>query len=161
MATKAGEQSDTGTISGYSRVVAQGLSRLLADTYTLYLKTHNYHWNVTGPNFASLHLLFEQQYSELALAVDALAERIRALGAPAPGSYKQFAGLARVADEAELPDSMEMVGRLLGDHQALLETAREALATAEEHHDQPSADLVSERMQVHQKAAWMLRATLG
>jgi starvation-inducible DNA-binding protein len=161
IAATSDTQSDAGVMSGHRRASARGLSLLLADTYTLYLKTHNYHWNVTGPNFASLHLLFEQQYSELALAVDAIAERIRALGAPAPGSYKQFAELARVADEAELPDSMEMVRRLLRDHDTLLETAREALDAAEEHHDQPSADLVSERMQVHQKAAWMLRATLG
>lgn len=143
------------------RAVAQALSRLLADSYTLYLKTHNYHWNVTGPNFASLHLLFEQQYGELALAVDAIAERIRALEAPAPGSYRQFAELSRVLDEAELPDSTEMVRRLLADHETVLETARQALDAAEKHHDPPSADLAIERMQVHQKAAWMLRATLG
>jgi len=161
MAATRDQKSDSELAWCDRQAAARALSRLLADTYTLYLKTHNYHWNVTGPNFASLHLLFEQQYSELALAVDAIAERIRALDAPAPGSYKQFAELSRVLDEAELPDSTEMVRRLLGDHETVLATAREALDAAEKHHDQPSADLASERMQVHQKAAWMLRATLG
>lgn len=161
MAATTDRKIDAEGVGDDRRAAAQALSRLLADTYTLYLKTHNYHWNVTGLNFASLHLLFEQQYSELALAVDAIAERIRALDAPAPGSYKQFADLARVFDEAELPDSTEMVRRLLGDHETVLATAREALDAAEKHQDQPSADLASERMQVHQKAAWMLRATLG
>ncbi len=143
------------------RAIAAGLSRLLADTYTLYLKTHNYHWNVTGPQFNSLHLMFEAQYTELALAVDLIAERIRALGEPAPGSYSAYAKLSSIAEADGVPGATEMVRQLADDQLAVVRTARGIFPIADDAHDEPSADLLTQRMQVHEKTAWMLRANLA
>lgn len=141
--------------------IAHGLSRLLADTYTLYLKTHNYHWNVTGPMFSTLHTLFEQQYTELALAVDEIAERIRALGVKAPGSYKAFAELTSIEEETGDPAAEEMIRQLVSAQEAVVRTAREIFPTADDANDEPSADLLTQRMQVHEKNAWMLRSLLA
>jgi starvation-inducible DNA-binding protein len=143
------------------REIAEGLSRLLADTYTLYLKTHNYHWNVTGPMFQTLHLMFEQQYSELALAVDQIAERIRALGFPAPGTYAEFARLSSVKEEEGVPNAQEMIRKLVEGQETVARTARTVFPTVEGANDQPTADLLTERMQVHEKTAWMLRSLLA
>ena len=140
--------------------IAAGLSRLLADSYTLYLKTHNSHWNVTGPLFNTLHLMFEQQYTELAAAVDEVAERIRALGHPAPGSYKAFAGLTKIEEEDGVPSAEDMIRQLVIGQETVARTAREVFPTADEAHDEPTADLLTQRMQVHEKNAWMLRAML-
>lgn len=141
--------------------IGEGLSRLLADTYTLYLKTHNFHWNVTGPMFNTLHLMFEQQYNELALAVDLIAERIRALGLPAPGTYSAFAKLTVLKDEEGIPSAEEMIRILVKDQEAVARTARSIFPIVDDANDQPSADLLTQRMQVHEKTAWMLRALLG
>ena len=141
--------------------IRAGLARLLADTYTLYLKTHNYHWNVTGPHFRSLHLLFEEQYTELAAAVDEIAERIRALGAYAPGSYSEFARLATVKEADGIPSAEEMVAELAADQAIVVRTARETFPHADEAEDEATADLLTQRMQVHEKTAWMLRAMLA
>jgi len=143
------------------RAIAEGLSRLLADTYTLYLKTHNFHWNVTGPQFNSLHLMFEGQYTELALAVDLIAERIRALGEPAPGSYSAYAKLSSIAEADGVPGATDMVRILAEDQLAVVRTARTVFPLADAAHDEPTADLLTQRMQVHEKTAWMLRANLG
>lgn len=140
--------------------IADGLSRLLADTYTLYLKTHNYHWNVTGPMFQTLHLMFETQYTELALAVDQIAERIRSLGVRAPGSYREFAGLSSVTEDDDHPDATEMIRRLVKAQETVIRTARSLFPTVEHAHDDPSADLLTQRMRVHEKTAWMLRSIL-
>jgi starvation-inducible DNA-binding protein len=142
------------------RAIAAGLSRVLADSYTLYLKTHNFHWNVTGPMFNTLHIMFEQQYTELAMAVDEIAERIRALGVPAPGSYTQFASLTSVKDETEVPPAMAMVQQLVEDNETVVRTAREVFPTVDDANDEPTADLLTQRMQVHEKTAWMLRSLL-
>jgi starvation-inducible DNA-binding protein len=141
--------------------ITDGLSRLLADTYTLYLKTHNYHWNVTGPMFTSLHLMFEVQYNELALAVDLIAERIRSLGAPAPGSYREFSALSSVPEDDDRPDAMEMVRRLVAAQETVARTARSVYPVVEDAHDEPTADLLTQRLQVHEKTAWMLRSLLA
>jgi starvation-inducible DNA-binding protein len=143
------------------REIAEGLSRLLADTYTLYLKTHNYHWNVTGPMFQTLHLMFEQQYNELALAVDLIAERIRALGFPAPATYSEFARLSSVNEEEGVPNAQEMIRKLVEGQETVARTARTVFPTVEDANDQPTADLLTERMQVHEKTAWMLRSLLA
>ena len=140
--------------------IAEALSRLLADSYTLYLKTHNYHWNVTGPMFNTLHLMFEQQYTELATAVDLIAERIRALGHTAPGSYRAYAKLTAIAEDDEVPPAPEMIRRLVAGQEAVVRTARAAFAAVEAAHDEPTADLLTQRMQVHEKNAWMLRSML-
>ncbi len=140
--------------------IAQGLSHLLADSYTLYLKTHNYHWNVTGPQFTTLHALFEQQYTELALAVDEIAERIRTLGEPAPGSYRAFSQLTRIEEETGVPTATQMVRNLVTDNETVVRTARELLPVADGADDQPTVDLLVNRMQVHEKTAWMLRSLL-
>ena len=140
--------------------IAKGLSRLLADTYTLYLKTHNYHWNVTGPLFNTLHLMFEEQYTELAQAVDEIAERIRALGFPAPGTYKQFAELSSIEETEGVPDAQEMIRQLVQGQEAVVRTARKVLPIAAEVNDEPTVDLLTQRMQVHEKNAWMLRSLL-
>jgi starvation-inducible DNA-binding protein len=140
--------------------IADSLARVLADTYTLYLETHNYHWNVTGPMFQTLHLMFEQQYNELALAVDLVAERIRALGFPAPGTYKQFAALSAIEEHEGVPKALDMVRRLVQGHETAARTARRAFTLAEEANDQPSCDLLTQRMQTHEKTAWMLRSLL-
>ena len=140
--------------------IADGLSHLLADSYTLYLTTHNFHWNVTGPMFNTLHLMFETQYNELALAVDSIAERIRALGLPAPGSYAQFAKLTSIAEETGTPNAEQMIAQLVRDQEAVVRTARGIFPTVDDAHDEPTADLLTQRMQVHEKAAWMLRSML-
>lgn len=141
--------------------IAEGLSRALADSYTLYLKTHNFHWNVTGPQFQALHAMFEQHYSELALAVDELAERIRALGVYAPGSYAQFSKLTSISEETGIPDSEEMVRQLVHGHEAVARTARGVLPAAQEAGDEATVDLLVGRMKVHEKTAWMLRSMLA
>ena len=141
--------------------IADGLSHLLADTYTLYLKTHNYHWNVVGPMFNTLHLMFETQYNELALAVDEIAERIRALGERAPGSYREFAELSSIAEDTDSPDATEMIRRLVEAQEAVVRTARSVFPVAESASDEPTADLLTQRMQVHEKTAWMLRSMLA
>lgn len=140
--------------------VAEGLSKMLADTYTLYLKTHNFHWNVTGPMFQTLHLLFETQYNELALAVDLIAERIRALGFPAPGTYSEFAKLGSIKETPGVPKAEEMIRLLVEGQEAVVRTARAAFPAAEKAGDQATADLLTQRMQAHEKAAWMLRSHL-
>ena len=140
--------------------IASGLARLLADTYTLYLKTHNYHWNVTGPRFRDLHLLWEEQYTELATAVDDIAERIRTLGHPAPGTYREFAGLTRIEEREGALDAEAMLRDLLGAQEAVVRTAREILPPAQAAGDESSASLIADRMLVHEKAAWMLRSLL-
>ena len=142
------------------KAIADGLSRLLADEYTLYLKTHNFHWNVTGPMFNTLHLMFEQHYTEAALAVDLVAERIRALGFPAPGTYRQFAELSSIEEEAGVPEWKGMVTRLVKGHEACVRTARGVFPAAEAANDEPSCDLLTQRMQLHEKTAWMLRSLL-
>lgn len=141
--------------------IAEGLSRLLADTYTLYLTTHNFHWNVTGPMFNTLHLMFMAQYTELWTAVDPVAERIRSLGHFAPGSYAQFSKLASVPDApATPPKALEMVRILVSGHEAVARTARELFPLADDAGDQPTADLLTQRLTVHEKTAWMLRSLL-
>lgn len=140
--------------------IAQGLSRLLADTYTLYLKTHNFHWNVKGPMFQTLHLMFEQQYNELALAVDMVAERIRALDFPAPGTYREFGKLTSIAESDGVPSAKEMIRQLVDGQEAVARTARSLFPVVERANDQPTADLLTQRLQVHEKAAWMLRSLL-
>jgi starvation-inducible DNA-binding protein len=142
------------------QAIAGALSRLLADSYTLYLKTQNFHWNVTGPMFSTLHLLFEQQYTELAAAVDLIAERIRALGHPAPGSYFQFAELSSVAEETAVPEADAMLKQLVIGQETLARTARNAFPIAERAGDQVTLDLLTQRLQVHEKNAWMLRSLL-
>ncbi|HRW38444.1 MAG TPA: Dps family protein [Aquihabitans sp.] len=141
--------------------ITDGLSRLLADTYTLYLKTHNYHWNVTGPMFQTLHLMFEEQYNELALAVDLIAERIRSLGEPAPGTYRQFAELSSIDEDDEVPEATEMIRRLVKGQEAVARTARSVFPAVEQAHDEATADLLTQRLQVHEKTAWMLRSLLA
>lgn len=138
--------------------IAEGLKRLLADSYTLYLQTHNFHWNVTGPQFRELHLMFEEHYTELATAVDDIAERIRTLGVAAPGTYKAFAGLSSIKEEEGIPDAGEMVALLTKGHEQVVKTSREVLKTAQDADDESTAALVSDRMRVHEKTAWMLRA---
>ena len=140
--------------------IAAGLARLLADSYTLYLKTHNYHWNVTGPQFNTLHTMFEQHYTELAIAVDDIAERIRALGVAAPGSYREFGELASVEEAVGGESAEEMIRQLVIGQETLVRTAREAFPAADDANDEPTADLLTQRMQVHEKNAWMLRSML-
>ena len=141
--------------------IADGLSRLLADSYTLYLKTHNYHWNVTGPQFNTLHQMFEEQYTELATAVDEIAERIRALGIKAPGSYKEFARLTRIEEGSGDESAEEMTRQLAIGQETVVRTAREAFPAADEARDEATADLLTQRMQLHEKNAWMLRSMLA
>ena len=143
------------------REIAQGLSKMLADTYTLYLKTHNFHWNVTGPMFQTLHLMFEQQYNELALAVDQIAERIRALGFPAPGTYKEFSKLSSIDEEEGVASAEEMIRKLVEGQEAVVRTARSIFPVVDRASDEPTADLLTQRMQVHEKTAWMLRSLLA
>jgi len=131
--------------------IAEGLSRLLADSYTLYLKTHNFHWNVTGPMFSTLHLMFETQYTELATAVDLVAERIRVLGYPAPGSYAEFARLSSIKDAQGVPKAEGMIRELVAGQEAVVRTARAVFPVIERANDEPSADLLTQRMQVHEK----------
>jgi starvation-inducible DNA-binding protein len=141
--------------------IADGLSRLLADTYSLYLKTHNYHWNVTGPMFNTLHLMFEEQYNELWMAVDLIAERIRSLGAFAPGSYSAFGALSSIPEATGVPSAEEMLADLVAGHEAVTRTARSVFPVADAANDESTADVITQRLQVHEKTAWMLRSMLG
>lgn len=142
-------------------LIADGLSKLMADSYTLYLKTHNFHWNVTGPMFSTLHNMFEEHYTELATAIDEIAERIRALDIAAPGSYAQFLKLTRIKEETGVPTAEEMITQLVKDHETVVRTAREVFAVVDKANDEPSADLLTQRMQIHEKTAWMLRSMLA
>jgi len=151
---------DIGIEEKQREAIAGGLSKVLADSYTLYLKTHNFHWNVVGPMFQTLHLMFEQHYNELALAVDAIAERIRALGVPAPGTYKQFAALSSIKETDGVPKAEEMIKLLVEGHEAVARTARKVFEDAEQAKDQPTCDLLTQRLQIHEKTAWMLRSLL-
>ena len=141
--------------------IAEGLKKVLADSYTLYLKTHNFHWNVRGPMFRTLHLMFEEQYTELAEAVDLIAERIRALDVLAPGSYKEFAQLNRIPEGDGRSDAKTMIKELAEGQEAVTRTCRELFPIVEEANDQPTADLLTIRMQTHEKNAWMLRSLLA
>ncbi len=141
--------------------ISKGLSALLADSYTLYLKTHNYHWNVEGPQFNTLHQMFETQYTELATAVDEIAERIRALGIKAPGSYSAFGDLTSVEEASGDESAEEMVRQLAIGQETIVRTARSAFPAADEANDEPTADLLTQRMQIHEKNAWMLRSMLA
>jgi len=141
--------------------IASGLSQLLADSYTLYLKTHNYHWNVEGPLFNTLHLMFEQHYTELATAVDDIAERIRALGVKAPGSYAAYAKLTSVSEGTGDESAEDMIRELVKGQETVVRTAREVFTAAEAASDEPTADLLTQRMQIHEKNAWMLRSMLA
>ena len=141
--------------------IAFELGKVLADTYTLYLKTHNYHWNVTGPMFNSLHVMFEEQYNELWMAVDLLGERIRSLGEFAPGSYRQFADLTSVDEADGVPAATAMIADLVAGHESVARAARAAFKSADEADDESTGDLLTQRLQVHEKTAWMLRSMLG
>jgi len=151
---------DIGISESDRKSIVEGLSRLLSDTYVLYLKTHNFHWNVSGPMFRTLHLMFEEQYNELALAVDLIAERIRALGFPAPGTYSTYARLSSIKEEEGVPSAEEMIKQLVQGQEAVTRTARGIFPLLEKVSDEPTADLLTQRMQVHEKTAWMLRALL-
>lgn len=140
--------------------IAHGISKLLADSYTLYLQTHNFHWNVTGPQFRELHLMFEEHYTELAEAVDEIAERIRTLGIAAPGTYKAFNELSAIEEVEGVPEAIEMVRLLCHGHEQVVKTSRDVLKLAQDADDESTAALVSDRMRVHEKTAWMLRAML-
>ena len=160
-AKSSGPAINIGLSPEHRDAIAGGLSRLLADTYTLYLTTHNFHWNVTGPMFNTLHAMFMAQYTELWNAVDPIAERIRALGHPAPGSYAQFGALATVPDApATPPKALEMVRILVQGHEAVARTARDLFPLMTEANDQPTADLLTQRLDIHEKTAWMLRSLL-
>lgn len=151
---------DIGIASKDRKAIAGGLSKLLADTYTLYLKTHYFHWNVTGPMFNTLHLMFETQYTELALAVDMVAERIRALDEYAPGTYTQFAKLSSIPESKGVPSAKEMIKELVEGHEAVCRTARSVFPAANKADDEATADLLTQRLQLHEKTAWMLRSML-
>ncbi|GDX66650.1 DNA starvation/stationary phase protection protein [Chlorobiota bacterium] len=141
--------------------IVQGLSQLLADTFSIYIKTHNFHWNVSGPMFVTLHTLFEQQYTELALAIDIIAVRIRALGAFAPGSFKAFQDLTSIPDMEDIPDALTMIALLVEDNETIIKTARSIIPLADKAYDTPTADLATARILVHEKTAWMLTSLLG
>ncbi|OFZ18911.1 MAG: DNA starvation/stationary phase protection protein [Bdellovibrionales bacterium RBG_16_40_8] len=151
---------NTGISAKYREEISGGLGRVLADSYTLYLKSHYYHWNVTGPMFQTLHLMFETQYNELALAVDIIAERIRALGHFSPGTYVQFKELSSVTEETKVPNATDMIKNLVLAHETVVRTSRTVFKTAEEASDQATIDLLTQRMQYHEKTAWMLRSLL-
>ena len=151
---------DIGIKENDRKKIAEGLSHLLADTYTLYLKTHYFHWNVTGPMFNTLHLMFEQQYNELALAVDVIAERIRSLDFYAPGTYREFAKMATIKETDSVPKAEDMIRELVAGHEAVVRTARSVFPAADEAADEASADLLTQRLQLHEKTAWMLRSLL-
>ena len=151
---------DTGISVKDRAAIAQGLSRLLADTYVVYLKTHNFHWNVEGPMFQTLHQMFMEQYTETWNAIDLVAERIRSLGHYAPGTYAEYNKLARIKETPGVPKAEQMVRLLIEGQEAIVKTAREVLPIAEKADDQPTLDLLTQRMQVHEKNAWMLRSLL-
>ncbi|GAB5519662.1 MAG: Dps family protein [Rhodothermales bacterium] len=140
--------------------IADGLKKLLADSYALYVKTHNFHWNVEGPMFSTLHVMFEEQYTELAEAIDVIAERIRALGVYAPGSFAQFSELSSIEDETDVPSANDMIRKLVHGQETVVRTARGILPVAGDANDEPTVDLLTERMQIHEKNAWMLRSLL-
>jgi starvation-inducible DNA-binding protein len=152
---------DIGIPDADRKKIVEGLSRLLADTYTLYLKTHNFHWNVTGPMFQTLHLMFETQYNELALAVDLIAERIRALGHPAPATYAEFARLSSIKEQPGVPTADAMIRALVQGQEAVVKTARTIVPVVDKAGDEPTADLLTQRMQIHEKTAWMLRSLVA
>ncbi len=152
---------DIGISEDERKAIAEGLKRLLADTYTMYVKTHNFHWNVTGPMFNTLHTMFEEHYTELATAVDEIAERIRALGVFAPGSFAQFKEYATVQEETGVPSAEEMVAILAKDNETLSKVARSIMPLVGKADDEPSADLLTGRMQIHEKNAWMLRSLIS
>jgi starvation-inducible DNA-binding protein len=160
MAKKSNVKIDIGISENDRKAIAAGLNRLLADTYTLYLMTHNFHWNVKGPMFNTLHLMFEGQYNELALAVDLIAERIRALGFPAPGTYGEFVQLSSIKEVKGQPKAEEMIKHLVSGQEAVVRTARSIFPVVEKASDEPTADLLTQRMQLHEKTAWMLRSLL-
>lgn len=151
---------DIGIEKADREAIAEGLSRVLADTYTLYLQTHNFHWNVTGPMFQTLHTMFETHYTEMAVAVDDIAERIRSLGMPAPGTYGEFIRLSSIEEVAGVPKATEMVRLLVVGHEAVVRTARSVFPVVEKAADEASADLLVQRIQLHEKTAWMLRSLL-
>lgn len=151
---------DIGIAKKDREVIADGLSHLLADSYTLYLQSHNFHWNVTGPMFQTLHVLFMDHYTEQWNALDLIAERIRSLGLPAPGTYKEFVKLASIKEVEGTPNATEMIRILVAGQEAVAKTARSAFTAAEAANDQPTCDLLTQRMQVHEKNAWMLRSLL-
>ncbi|MEM1125229.1 MAG: Dps family protein [Bacteroidota bacterium] len=152
---------DIGIAEEQREEIAAGLARLLADTYVLYLKTHYYHWNVTGPQFNTLHQMFEEQYTELAEAVDVIAERIRALGVYAPGTFGQYTGLTSISEDTEVPSAEDMIRHLVRGQEAVVRTARTVVPVAQDAGDEPTADLATERMRLHEKTAWMLRSMLA
>jgi starvation-inducible DNA-binding protein len=152
---------DIGIPDADRKKIVEGLSRLLADTYTLYLKTHNFHWNVTGPMFQTLHLMFETQYNELALAVDLIAERIRALGHPAPATYAEFSRLSSIKEQPGVPSADAMIRALVQGQEAVVKTARTIFPVVDKAGDEPTADLLTQRMQIHEKTAWMLRSLVA
>jgi starvation-inducible DNA-binding protein len=156
----AKQEIDIGIPEDKRQQVADKLKVLLADSYTLYLQTHNFHWNVTGPQFRELHLMFEEHYIELATAVDEIAERIRTLGVFAPGTYRQFAELSHIKETADIPPGNKMVAILTEGHEQIVRTCREVLEVAQAADDESSASLVSDRMVLHEKTAWMLRSIL-
>lgn len=158
--SKSASRIDIGISERDRKKIADGLSRLLADSYTLYLKTHNFHWNVTGPMFQTLHVMFMGQYTEIWNALDLIAERIRSLGYPAPGSYKQFVALSSIPEEEGVPKAKDMIRQLVAGQEAVTRTAREVFKLVERASDQPTADLLTQRMEVHEKNAWMLRSLL-
>ena len=158
--TKNSARIDIGIADADRANIAQGLSKLLADSYTLYLMTHNFHWNVTGPMFNTLHLMFMGQYTEQWNALDIIAERIRALGHPAPGTYREFVKLASIKEVEGVPKATEMIRLLVAAQEATARTARDLFPLLDKANDQPSADLVTQRLEVHEKTAWMLRSLL-
>jgi starvation-inducible DNA-binding protein len=151
---------DIGITEKDRKKIVAGLSKMLADSYILYLKTHNFHWNVTGPMFQTLHVMFMGQYTELWNALDPIAERIRSLGFPAPGSYKKFVSLSSIKEEEGTPTATDMIKQLIAGQEAVARTAREAFKIADAANDQPTADLLTQRMEIHEKNAWMLRSLL-
>ena len=151
---------DIGITEKDRKKIVAGLSKMLADSYILYLKTHNFHWNVTGPMFQTLHVMFMGQYTELWNALDPIAERIRSLGFPAPGSYKKFVSLSSIKEEEGTPSATDMIKQLIAGQEAVARTAREAFKIADAANDQPTADLLTQRMEIHEKNAWMLRSLL-
>jgi starvation-inducible DNA-binding protein len=151
---------DIGISTKDRQVIADGLSHLLADSYTLYLQSHNFHWNVTGPMFQTLHVMFMEHYTEIWNALDLIAERIRSLGVPAPGTYKEFNTLASIKEVEGVPSAREMIRILVTGQEAVARTARKVFMAAEKVNDQPTCDLLTQRLQVHEKNAWMLRSLL-
>ena len=151
---------DIGIKEADRKKIAEGISRLLADSYTLYLQTHNFHWNVTGPMFQTLHVMFETHYTELAIAVDEIAERIRSLGVTAPGTYAEFIQLSSIKEVSGVPKAKKMIRILVEGHETVVRTARSIFPVVEKAGDEASADLLTQRMQLHEKTAWMLRSLL-